>query len=140
MYFDYHNFCDINKQQCKQFSDYVRWSKRKPTKTRCFSIVTHQYFINSVREIIWSKTLSILYSFLQAQEKLGFSTGDCDSQPETVNNGGVGGGEAGGPSQGSSLYPPSLVSFPPRTGKSRRNKSPSDLEADDENDHDRYST
>jgi len=79
---------------------------------------------------------SIANSYRQAQEKLGFSTGDCDSQPETVNNGVVGGGEAGGPSKGTSLYPPSLVSFPPRTGKSRRNKSPSDLEADDENDHD----
>ena len=77
---------------------------------------------------------SIANSYRQAQEKLGWSN-DCDSQPETANNGGVGTGGAGGAS-GSSLYPPSLVSFPPRTGKSRRNKSPSDLEADDENDHD----
>ena len=60
---------------------------------------------------------SIANSYRQAQEKLGFS----DSQPE--NNGGP-----------SSLYPQSLLSYPPRS--KRRNKSPSDLEADDENDHD----
>ncbi len=63
---------------------------------------------------------SIANSYRQAQEKLGWSN-DCDSQPETGSN---------------SLYPPSLVSFPPRPGKPRRDKSPSDLEADDENDHD----
>ena len=48
----------------------------------------------------------------------------------------MGSGGPSGSSGSSSLSPPSLVSFPPRTGKSRRNKSPSDLEADDENDHD----
>lgn len=62
---------------------------------------------------------SIANSYRQAQEKLGWSN-DCDSQPEN----------------GNSLYPPSLTSFPPRPGKPRRDKSPSDLEADDENDHD----
>jgi len=78
---------------------------------------------------------SIANSYRQAQEKLGWSN-DCDSQPE--NNGAAGSQTPGasGVGGGSSLYPPSLVSFPPRTGKPRRNKSPSDLEADDENDHD----
>ena len=78
---------------------------------------------------------SIANSYRQAQEKLGWSN-DCDSQPETNNHGGAAGASGGTTPAGSSLYPPSLVSFPPRTGKSRRNKSPSDLEADDENDHD----
>jgi len=82
---------------------------------------------------------SIANSYRQAQEKLGWSN-DCDSQPENNNGGALGGalgsGGPSGSSGSSSLYPPSLVSFPPRTGKSRRNKSPSDLEADDENDHD----
>jgi len=64
---------------------------------------------------------SIANSYRQAQEKLGFS----DSQPE--NNGGA-------MPQSNSLYPQSLLSYPPRS--KRRNKSPSDLEADDENDHD----
>jgi len=62
---------------------------------------------------------SIANSYRQAQEKLGF--GDSDS---LETNGAC------------SLYPTSLASFPPRVGKSRRDKSPSDLEADDENDHD----
>lgn len=61
---------------------------------------------------------SIANSYRQAQEKLGFSN-DSDFTPEA-----------------NSLYPPSLVSFPPKPGKPRRDKSPSDLEADDENDHD----
>lgn len=61
---------------------------------------------------------SIANSYRQAQEKLGFS----DSQQSETN------------SASNSLYPQSLLSYPPRS--KRRNKSPSDLEADDENDHD----
>ena len=86
---------------------------------------------------------SIANSYRQAQEKLGFS-----DDTSTDQNGGGGGligaagssdGNASAAACSSSLYPPSLpASFPPRlSGKSRgRDKSPSDLEADDENDHD----
>ena len=71
---------------------------------------------------------SIANSYRQAQEKLGFTDGATDSQSE--NNAGPSLPAQLQPS--SSLYPPSLASFPPRPGKPRRDKSPSDLEADDE--------
>ena len=73
---------------------------------------------------------SIANSYRQAQEKLGFSD-------DTTENGGSGPTGTGSTGGACSLYPPSLpASFPPRSGKHRRDKSPSDLEADDENDHD----
>ena len=80
---------------------------------------------------------SIANSYRQAQEKLGFS----DDTSTDQNGGGlIGDGNASAAAAcSSSLYPPTLpASFPPRlSGKSRgRDKSPSDLEADDENDHD----
>lgn len=65
---------------------------------------------------------SIANSYRQAQEKLGWNNDGTDSQPENNTPG------------ANSLYPQSLLSYPPRS--KRRNKSPSDLEADDENDHD----
>lgn len=60
---------------------------------------------------------SIANSYRQAQEKLGWASNN-DSLSDLSNNG--------------SLYPP------PNSARSnhRRDKSPSDLEADDENDHD----
>ena len=83
---------------------------------------------------------SIANSYRQAQEKLGFSDDTSTDQNGGVIAGSGGlGGDGSASAACSSLYPPSLpASFPPRlSGKSRgRDKSPSDLEADDENDHD----
>lgn len=67
---------------------------------------------------------SIANSYRQAQEKLGWS--ECDQPPSTSSNGGT---------APASLHPPSGFLSSSR-GKPRRDKSPSDLEADDENDHD----
>lgn len=96
---------------------------------------------------------SIANSYRQAQEKLGFSDADTSNNENqnganvfTENSTGSGTSStaaAGGQSGAcSSLYPPSLpASFPSQSTRSSkhsrgRDKSPSDLEADDENDHD----